>query len=143
MFAYQGSPVFIFGLSTLIATLASFILGWLWYGSLFGKTWMAHMNIKQADIKKSKQKSMTKSALLNFIGTLIAACVLTGILTTYSLTLGNAMCLTFFLWLAFYAATTHLGTVIWESKPMTLFWINSLYWLASLELMTLIITAWM
>jgi len=30
-------------LAVFIATIASFVFGWLWYGPLFGKAWMRMM----------------------------------------------------------------------------------------------------
>ena len=31
----------------VIAAIAQFIIGWVWYGPLFGKTWMSMMGMSQ------------------------------------------------------------------------------------------------
>jgi hypothetical protein len=39
-------------LATLVATLLGFVLGALWYGPLFGKSWMAENNLTEEQIRK-------------------------------------------------------------------------------------------
>lgn len=37
-------------LAVLVATIASFMLGGIWYGPIFGKAWMAHLGKTQDDL---------------------------------------------------------------------------------------------
>lgn len=54
-------------LAVLLATLASMIVGFLWYGPLFGKIWIKLSNHKESEMDKSgvnKMYAMTAAALL-------------------------------------------------------------------------------
>jgi hypothetical protein len=35
-----------------LATLAAMVIGWLWYGPLFGKQWMKAVGLKKKDVEK-------------------------------------------------------------------------------------------
>ncbi len=145
-FAFNGKDVFLLGLPALVAAIVSFIIGWIWYGPLFGKTWMMLMNINEKEINKSKKKGMGKMLLLNFIGTLITASVLAGVISAIGLSSESAgpfgAVLGFWLWLGFLASTTLLGSVLWENKSWKLFALNGAYWLVNLLVMGAIIGAW-
>ena len=41
-------------LSVLIAAIASFVLGWIWHGPIFGKAWMKETKFSESDKKKMK-----------------------------------------------------------------------------------------
>ena len=60
--------------AVLVAAVASFILGWMWYGPLFGKAWGAMSGINMG--QKPPTGMMVKSMLLNFIGALAMSFVL-------------------------------------------------------------------
>ena len=48
----------------LAVAVAGFMLGWLWYGPLFGKAWMAEMKITEAMMK---EKCVKRSIAPDFI----------------------------------------------------------------------------
>ena len=121
-------------LSVVIASVVSFIVGFIWYGPLFGKLWMKLSNISEKDAKKAKEKGMAVPMLLNFIGTLVTAYVLAAFLQVLGAgTVSGAMAVAFWAWLGFIAATTLLGGVLWENKSWNLFLLNGGYWLVTVE----------
>ena len=115
------------------ASVASFIFGALWYGPLFGKTWAKLMNFTDRDAKKAKQKGMAKLLIANFVGTLITVFVLSTLLNRmYINSVAKSAEVAVLLWLGFYASSTLLGGVLWESKPIKLYMLNAVYWLINL-----------
>ena len=69
--------------------------------------------------------------------------VLAYFVSALSLTTWNAgMALGALVWLGFFAATTLLGSVLWEMKSWNLFFINGAYWLVSLAVSAGILAGW-
>jgi hypothetical protein len=124
------------------AAVSSMILGVLWYSPvLFGKEWMALMKIKKDDIEKNK-KGMTKTYVLSMIAAFIMAFVLKQFIDLfYVVNFYDAIQLGFWIWLGF-VATTMIASVLYEKKPWSLFIINSGYQLASILLMSVILSYW-
>src|ERR1051326_6187094 len=60
--------------AVLVAAIVNFVLGWLWYGPLFGKPWAKMVGMDMS--KKPPMASMVKSMLLMFIGSLLMSYVL-------------------------------------------------------------------
>jgi len=114
-------------LSVLVAAIASFIIGWLWYSNfMFEKTWMGLMQVKKTDMKGMKDKMM-KSMVFGFLSTLVAAFVLAVLIElTNSTTAMVGAQLGILVWLGF-IATTSLGAVLWESRPLKLYLLNNLH----------------
>ncbi len=130
-------------LGVLGATVVSFIIGFLWYGPLFGKQWLKLSKISAADIAKGKQKGMAKPMILNFVGTLIMAFVFAQLINIIGISsVGQAAVLGFWIWLGFFACATLLGSVLWEGKSWSLFVLNGLYWLVSLKVMGILLFIW-
>lgn len=130
----------------LLAALATMVLGFLWYGPLFGKQWIAMMGWSKADIEKAKAKGMSKEYTIMTLGALVMAYVLSHSLTfasTYTQTTGSAagFMVGFWTWLGFVVPVT-LGTVLWEGKPWKLWVLNAGYYLVALVLMGIILAAW-
>ncbi len=124
----------------ITATIISFIFGALWYGPLFGKTWARLMGFKDIDKKKAKQKGMAKLLIVNFIGTLITAFVLSTILNRmYITSVTKSAEIAVLLWLGFYASSTLLGSVLWENKPIKLYILNASYWLLNLLIIGVVV----
>ncbi len=113
-----------------------FVIGWIWYGPLFGKLWMKLSKIPASDIAKSRKKGMRNKLLLNFAGTFVMALVFAKLLVSIAVVSAFAGAITgFWIWLGFFAAATLLGEVLWENKSWGLFVLNGLYWLISLLVM--------
>ncbi|MDO8537835.1 MAG: DUF1761 domain-containing protein [archaeon] len=125
-------------IAALIAAIASMIVGYIWYGPLFGKTWMALSGMDSKKMEQAK-KGMMKGYLISFIGAFIMACVLAYVLA-YSSSVGIADAIqgAFWMWLGF-IATVQIGMVLWDNKPMKLFLIHTSHQLVSVIVMAIII----
>lgn len=133
-------------LAVLVAAIASMVIGYLWYGPLFGKQWMAWSGMSQADLEGAKQKGMAKSYALMFVGSLVMAYVLSHALVfamSYLKSEGVSAGLQtgFWNWLGFIAPVT-LGAVLWDRKPWKLWVLNNAYYLITLCVMGVILALW-
>ncbi len=128
------------------AAFASMVIGFLWYGPIFGKKWMALSGITKEQIVASKKKGMAKQYALMFVGSLIMAYVLAHAFvfaSTYMKVSGvmAGLSVGFWNWLGFIAPVT-LGIVLWEGKPWKLWCLNNSYYLVSLLVMGSILALW-
>ena len=132
--------------AVLIAAAASMVLGFLWYGPIFGKQWLRLTGMTEAQVNEAKGKDMTLSYVLMAVGSLLMAYVLSHALvfaTSYFLTSGISAGLTvgFWNWLGFIAPVT-LGAVLWEGKSWHLWLLNNGYYLLTLLVMGAILAGW-
>jgi hypothetical protein len=116
----------------LIAVVANFFVGYLWYSVLFGNAWAAEMGM---DISvKPPASVMIKGMAMMVIGSFLMAYVFAHNIAAWSFvpgmsemgpaaSIGNAVVFT---WLGFYVPTD-LNVVAWENKSWKLFFINSGY----------------
>ena len=118
-------------LAVLIAAIASFAIGALWYSPfLFGKTWMRLTRVKD-------MKGRAGSYIIGFITTLVTAYILAfGIAYTQATTIIDGLIVGALVWVGFIATTT-LGMVIYEGKPVQLYLINNAYYLVMLLSMSI------
>jgi hypothetical protein len=126
-------------LAVFLAGVAAEIVGLLWYGPLFGKPWAQMMGFK---LGEAKNKNMTTSYVVNFIAALVMAYVLSNSFAARPLLdLGGALWVASWIWIGF-IATVMLSSVLWDGKPIKLYWINSLFYLVVLWAMTLVLMWW-
>lgn len=129
-------------LAVFLAAIAAMVLGYLWYGPVFGKLWLKLMNPSPEKMAAMKEKGMGKSYAINFVAALVMAYVLArSIAERFIATSGGAISLAFWVWLGF-VATVMVGTVLWDGKSWKLYWLNALYYLVSLSVMAVILAAW-
>jgi len=128
-------------LAVLVAAVASFLLGWFWYGPLFGKPWMKLMNFDKNSMKSMKLSPVT-AMILGFLTYLIIAYVLAGFISILNAaTIVEGMKIAFWIWLGFIATTT-LGSFLWEGKSIKLYLLNNAYNLLNILVIAVILTAW-
>lgn len=128
-----------------VAVVANFILGFLWYTPLFGKRWGKEMGYDMNN--KPKTSDFIKGMLFMVIGNFLLAFVLSHNMAAWSFVpetktmtpMANVMSASIFTWLGFYFPGD-LGSVAWERKSWTLFFINTGYHLASLFVVASILT---
>lgn len=127
----------------LVATLSTFVVGWLWYGPLFGKAWISATGLSEEQLQ---QGNMAKIFGLAFIFELIMAFNLAMFLTgspeaaeqmTYQMGAFYGF-LTGFGWVFFALAVNSL----YEQKSWKYILINGGYWTVTFTIMGLIIGAW-
>lgn len=130
------------------AVVVSVVLGFIWFGPLFGKQWMRTVGISHEEIEEAKSKGMSgiwRTYLMMIIGTLVMAYVLAHVIAAFGEALGESVGGTgasagIWMWLGFVAPVT-LGSVLWENRPWRYWFIVSGYYLVSLILMGIIITS--
>ena len=121
-------------LAVLAAGIASMIIGYVWYGPLFGKQWMKASGVSAADVEAGK-KDMPKTYGLMYISSVVMAYVLSVFIYYAGVTsmIEGAM-IGFWAWLGF-VATVMLGGVLFERRPVNLFYLNAGYNLVTLVVM--------
>ena len=129
--------------AVLAATVASMIIGALWYSPvLFGNVWMRLSGKNKKDIDKSKQKGIGKSYLIAFFGSFVMVYVLAHFIAYVGADdIASGIQLGFWVWMGF-IATVALGTVLWDGKPIKLYLINVFYQLVSLVVSGVILAVW-
>ncbi len=136
-------------LAVLIAALAHFLLGTLWYSPvLFGKAWIGAMGLPDAEVAKMKEKGPgAKPFIITFIGTLIMVYVTAHMVDFMKIIYQDMDALlvglisAFWLWLG-YIATFALTGVAYEDKSWKLYSINVSYQLLGLLIVGSILAVW-
>ncbi len=133
-------------LAILVSAIASMILGYIWYGPLFGKQWISLSGLSREQLDSQKAKGRGKSYALMFVGSLVMAFVLSHTLIFAMDFLGTegisaGLQTGFWNWLGFVAPVT-LGSVLWDGKPWKLWVLNNAYNLLSLLVMGVILALW-
>lgn len=134
-------------IAILVAVVANFILGFLWYTPLFGKIWGKEMGY-DPNMQPDK-KEMFKGMAFMVIGNFLFAWVFAHNIAAWNFVPGinemgkfsNAMMSAIFTWLGFYLPG-QLGATVWERNSWKLFGINTGYHLASLIVVAVILTYW-
>lgn len=123
-------------LAVIVATASTFVLGGLWYGPVFGKTWMQLTGIsKGAPGQNSMALTFGLSTVLNLI-----------IATSLALFIGDGGW-EFGLEAGFAAGFTFVAMAIgvvylFESRPLNLWLVNAGYQVVVFTVMGAIIGAW-
>ena len=129
-------------LAVLVAAIVGMVLGFLWYGPIFGNIWMKLMNIDKKKMEEMKKKGVGKSYFVTFIAGLVMAYVLSHFVDYLeATTISAGITAGFWIWLGF-VATVIIGSVLWEGKPFKLYLINAGFHLAELMLMGAILSVW-
>ena len=131
----------------IVCAIASMLIGWNWYGALFGKVWMKSAGIDMSAVHDpAKRREMQAQAgpgyAAMFIGSLVMAYVLKHFLVYAGATsIGMGLQGAFWAWLGF-IATSMLGAKFFEKKSWTYYWVNSGYQLVNLLVYSIILVSW-
>jgi len=132
-------------LTVLLAAVATFIIGFLWHGPLFGKQWMKLSNISAAEAEAGKAAMAGKMwmyLLPAFLQQLVMAYVLAHFVYMWGASdIISSLELAFWIWLGF-IATVLLNGVLWEKRTVPLYLFNIVYHFVSLASMTIILAMW-
>lgn len=132
----------------LIAVVANFFLGFIWYTPLFGKVWAKELGFDTS--QKPPKGALMRGMIFNVIGNFLLAFVFYhniavwipetwGLPTAGGSPSSYALTAAVFTWLGFYVPVD-LNSVAWEMKSWKLFFINTGYHLVSLIVVALILT---
>ncbi len=134
-------------LAVLLSTLASVVLGFLWFGPLFGKQWMRLAGLQMpGEITKAMKRSMMQSYAIVAISSFVMAAVLAHILfyvTEFSDVTGvdTGITTALWAWLGFVVPAT-LGSVLWEGRAWKYWFITAGFWLVALVIDGAILAVW-
>lgn len=130
-------------LAVIAASLVGFVVGFLWYGPLFGKKWLASVGMTEEDAQKG---NMVKTFGFTFIFQFIMAYCLAMFFygdpeAASMITAGTG---------AFYGFLTGFGWVatalsvnaLYEQKSWSYIFINGSFWIVVFTLMGLVLGAW-
>jgi hypothetical protein len=129
-------------LAVLACGVASLIIGFIWYGPLFGKAWAGYTGWTEDKIKAIPPSRMVRTYVLTFLGAIVTALALD--VLAWALGSGgsvNGFVLGLLTGIGFSAmafATTHL----FEHKPLGLWLIVSGYQVIYQVVAAVIITSW-
>ena len=135
-------------LAIIIAVVANFVLGFIWYTPLFGKIWGKEMGYNTNE--KPPTSVFIKGMVFMLIGNFLMAYVFYHNIAVWNPVTWNqpdsggspssfALMASIFTWLGFYFPND-LGSTVWEKRSWKLFWINTGYHFFSLLLVAMILT---
>ncbi|MFA5820518.1 MAG: DUF1761 domain-containing protein [Candidatus Gracilibacteria bacterium] len=129
--------------AVLVATLAAYVFGALWYSPLlFGKLWMKQSAVTKANAEKAKAKGMTVSYVLQFVATLVTTFVFAMILEMNIVEgVKTGLIIGFYIWLGF-SATSSVGAVLWDKKSWSWFSLCASNSLLTLWIIGAILALW-
>lgn len=133
-------------LAVIVVAIINMILGGLWYGPFFGKEWSKMIGFTPEKMAAAKTKGMGTSYTLMFVGSLIMSYILAIFIGSaeahykiWSASYGIHIAL--LLWVGFVLPLT-ISSVLWESKPWKLWFINIGYYFVGLIIMGAILGSW-
>lgn len=123
-------------LAVLVAALSAFVIGAVWYGPVFGQAWMSEQGLTEDQLKERNMGTIYGTA---FVLELIIAVNLAFFLGNSSVRDGALYgFLVGFGWIAMAMGVTYL----FSRKSLKLWLIDAFYFVVSLTLMGVILTAW-
>jgi len=125
--------------AVVVAAIAYWILGALWYGVLFSKPWMAleHMTIEQAQ----SVNPVVPYIVAFLLELLVAYSVAQLCIWRNANTVGRGASVGVLVWIGFVGPISFMN-YMFEMRPKELFAINEFYPLAGLVLMGAILGGW-
>lgn len=107
--------------AVVIGVVISMVVGMIWYGPLFGKTWAKLMNLKQGQISKG---NVGNAYLFTTLGALVMSYIMAHFIGfTGAKTVVEGIQTGVWAWLGF-VATTKLADVNFGGKPVKLYLIE-------------------
>lgn len=107
--------------AVFVSALSAFVIGWIWYGPLFGKIWMKLNGFTEEKLSEGNM-SMPVMMLLNYIATALAAFAIAMFIGFESNAGFGALVGAIIV--IFWLATNRLNDVLYEKKPWGLYFIN-------------------
>ena len=121
----------------IMALVASYFIGFMWHGPLFGKMWMECNGMPMPKKEDIKFSMMLPGLIANFVKVVLQAAVL-GYVFQGVPSITNVLIITTVLWLPFMALTI-ANIYAWSGKPFKLTVLDSAYELVSIWAMAAIL----
>jgi hypothetical protein len=129
-------------LAVVVAALATFLIGGLWYSVLFGKLWMRLHGYTPEQLEEMKRKGTTRPYLGSLLAYLVMALVFSVLVDwTGVTTVASGACLGATIWLGF-AATIGLTAILFSEKSLGVWLLDAAYQLVYLVVQGMILTYW-
>ncbi len=106
----------------LVGALLSMVIGFVWFGPLFGKKWMQIMGATEMDAEKRKemQRAAKPLYIIQFALSLLQVYIFSNFITWNSWS-AQSVGVAFFLWLGFVMPTV-AGSAMWNNQPNKVKW---------------------
>jgi Protein of unknown function (DUF1761) len=129
--------------AVIVATLAHYLLGGLWYSPLlFGNKFLQIIGWPPEKLAEMEKQSPAKELAIAFVTSLVLVYILAHFVQyTKAKTAWGGIQTAFWLWLGF-IVTTQLSTVIFEQRPLGLYLINIGYQLVGCAIAGMILAIW-
>ena len=127
-------------LAVLVAAIVHWLLGGLWYGVIFKNKFMELIGPEK--LQQMANQSEVKSLGIAFFMSLVFCYILAHFVqyTKATSAAGGAQT-AFWLWLGF-IVTTNIATVLFEDRPLGLYFINMGYYFVASVIAGMILAAW-
>ena len=127
--------------AVLVAAIAHFLIGGLWYGLLFGNKFLELIGWSPEKIREMESRSEIKPMVLTFLFAIILALVIAHFIKyTGARTAFEGIQTAFLIWLVI--ATTQFATVIFEERIIGLYLLNVGYQLVACSFAGVILVLW-
>ncbi len=125
-------------LAILIAALGSMVVGYLWYGPLFGKYWRELKGYTPETMKETSVRTIAFSGVCSLVTAFVLA-----LFVQYlnPIDVGGAFMLALLAWAGF-VVTTHANYVLYEERNVKLYALNLAHHFAAILVASLVITLW-
>jgi len=124
-------------IAVIVAALSGFLIGGLWYGPIFGKSWQVESGVSD---EMAQAGNMPMIFGLTFLLNLFSAFVLAPVLMTYATpALGTTIMIAGGIALGFIIPAIGIN-YLFRRKSLKLFMIDAIYWLVAYSIMGLIFT---
>lgn len=120
----------------LVAGIVPMVVGFLWYGPLFGKDWMALVGMTEEKAKAGSSRALSISIILSFVLSYVMHRIL---MALSAITMGDACMVAFMCWLGFSVTMTGMN-VAYEGRPNKLLFLYAGYSLVTFLLMAIVQT---
>lgn len=137
-------------LAILAAIVAYMVLGSLWFGPWFGRSWAREMNLEGVS-EEQRRRELPRALLLMLAGAFLLAFALRFVTAAFTpaywlpdgkqLGWGDAWLAGCWAWLGYFVPV-QLGRVAWEGRSWRLFRINTSFFFVVLSAMALILGLW-
>ncbi len=129
-------------LAVLVAAVVSFILGAIWHGPLFGKTWAAARGLTPEQIEAGK-KDMPRYMVIIFLLLLVVAWAL-AVLAAYThlATWMQGLKLGLICWIGFAVTVSFAEAAMTSGRKYTTFYIGAGSWLITFVVSGIIVSLW-